>query len=103
MSLCNIPPNVLATLAAIIGIGLAKNLTPEEQNSVAGFLQSIGQTMETVNSQVALIESEKCTGKEISNESVDNDNSIDKNEQIKLKLEELENQVNLLKKQLDYK
>lgn len=100
MSLCNVPPNVLATVATIIGVGLAKNLTPEEQNSIAGFLQSIGQTMETVNSQVALIESEKCSGNKAQKPNI---NAIDESEKLKARLEELEDQMALIKKQIYYK
>lgn len=87
MSIFNIPPDDFALIAAILGVGIANKLDLNEQNSIGGFLQLVGQTIETVSAQEQLQQALRDKEKQ--------------NEQLKMQLEILEKQTELLKKQIE--
>lgn len=87
MSIFNIPPDEFALVAALLGVGIANKLDANEQNSIGNFLESVGQTILTISAQEqlqkALIDEQK------------------HNEQLKIQIEIMEKQMELLKKQIE--
>ncbi len=57
MSFFNIPPGSFSVLASILGVGLAKNLNSDQQNSLGNFILSVGQSIVTFNAQQTLQQS----------------------------------------------
>jgi len=63
--LASLSPQQAAILATLIGIILADNLDPDEQNALGNFLQAIGQTIIVSAGQVTLIEAAEKDKEEI--------------------------------------
>ena len=61
----SLSPNQLAILAAVVAIVLTENLNLNEQNSLGNFLQTVGQSMLTVNAQQQLLEDKVAALKEL--------------------------------------
>ena len=62
-------PDQMVIIAAVIAIGMSKNMTTVEVNSFGNFLEMVGQNMLTIAAQRVLYEN-KCTN-EISDEEAE--------------------------------
>lgn len=87
MSFSNIPPDKFALIAALLGVGIAKKLDANEQNSIGNFLESVGQSILTVNAQEQLQQALRDKKKQ--------------NEQLKMQLEILEKQMEFIKSKME--
>ena len=64
-------PEQMIIIAAVISIGMSKNMTTVELNSFGNFLETVGQNMLTIAAQRVLYEN-KCTH-EITDEEAEED------------------------------
>lgn len=56
MCLFDLSAGELTALSILAGFGLARGLNPNQQNSLGNFLMSIGQTLEAIAAQQALLD-----------------------------------------------
>lgn len=82
--LLSLHPQNFALLSTLLGLSLLDNLNINQKNALGNFIVSIGQTLLTAAAQ---------------EQSLQNDNS--QNDQILDEIENLKNQITLLKKELD--
>jgi len=82
--LFSLPPKQFALLSSIIGILLIDDLDIDQQNALGNFITGIGQTIMTAAAQQQLQE-----------------NTDSPNDQILNEIENLKNQISLLKKEIE--
>ena len=64
-SFFSMSPNQLALLASVLGVAIAENLNPNEQNSFGNFIQSLGQSILTISAQEELLQNKLDTMEQI--------------------------------------